>query len=73
MGSRFTAKTWADMICGVLSMIYEMEPVALRKFIPADAGFPGRFFPAKKMAIVSRLGMVSSSTMVAPLVRRSNR
>lgn len=56
MGSRFTAKTWADMICGVLSMIYEMEPVVLRKFIPADAGFPGRFFSREEDGHCFKIG-----------------
>lgn len=44
MGSRFTVKNWADMICGVLSMVYELDPVVLLKYVPDGADFPGRYF-----------------------------
>ena len=44
MGSRFTTKNWAEMICNVLSMIYEMDPVIFHKFVPEGSDFPGRYF-----------------------------
>ena len=44
MGSRFTAKTWVDMICGMLSMVYELGPVVFHKFAPGGLGFPGKVF-----------------------------
>ncbi|WP_232202868.1 HNH endonuclease family protein [Olsenella sp. oral taxon 809] len=48
MGSRFTTKNWAEMICGVLSMVYEMDPVVFHKFVPEGSDFPGRYFSWKQ-------------------------
>ena len=43
LGSRFTVKSWADMICGVLTSIYELDPTMLLKYIP-DGEFPSEIF-----------------------------
>lgn len=56
MGSRFTAKTWVDMICEVLSLVYELEPMAFNKYLPAGAEFPGRFFDSKEMDYCYKVG-----------------
>lgn len=47
MGSRFTTKSWVEMICGVLSMLYEIDPVVFHKFVPEGSDFPGRYFSWK--------------------------
>ncbi len=44
VGSRFAVKTWAEMICDVLTMIYELEPVVFHRLVPEDSEFPGHFF-----------------------------
>lgn len=43
LGSRFTVKNWAEMICGVLSSIHELDPYVLIRYIP-DGEFPARYF-----------------------------
>lgn len=43
LGSRFTTRNWAEMICGVLSSVYDLDPSALLRYIP-DGEFPARFF-----------------------------
>lgn len=48
MGSRYSVKTWAEMICGVLSMVHELEPVVFCRFVPEGTDFPGRYFSAKE-------------------------
>ena len=56
MGSRFTAKTWVDMICGVLSMVYELDPVVFHKFVPEGSDFPGRYFSRKESDYCFKVG-----------------
>lgn len=56
MGSRFTAKTWVDMICGVLSMVYELDPVVFHKFVPEGSDFPGRYFSWKESDYCFKVG-----------------
>lgn len=56
MGSRFTAKTWVDMICGVLSMVYELNPVVFHKFVPEGSEFPGRYFSWKESGYSFKVG-----------------
>ena len=43
MGSRFTAKSWVDMILSVLSLIGELDPVSLMSYIP-EGKFPASYF-----------------------------
>lgn len=43
LGSRFTVKNWAEMICGVLSSVYELDPSVLLKYVPGGE-FPARYF-----------------------------
>lgn len=43
MGSRYTVKSFADMILGVLSLVGELEPVLLRKYTQ-EKDFPARYF-----------------------------
>ena len=43
MGTRFTVKNWAEMICGVLTLVGELDPVALRKYV-GETEFPARYF-----------------------------
>lgn len=47
LGSRFTVKNWAEMICGVLSSVYELDPSVLLRYIP-EGEFPARYFFAKE-------------------------
>lgn len=56
MGSRFTAKTWVDMICGMLSMVYELDPVVFHKFVPGGSDFLGRYFSWKESDYCLKVG-----------------
>ena len=56
MGSRFTVKTWVDMICGILSMVYELDPVVFHKFVPEGSEFPGRYFMQKETDYSFKVG-----------------
>lgn len=44
MGTTYPTDSWADMIHRVLKMIFEIDPLALQKYVPKDAEFPGRYF-----------------------------
>ena len=67
MGSRFTAKTWVDMICGMLSMVYELDPVVFHKFVPgARISWEG-ISHGRKATIASKLVRVSTSILEAQL------
>lgn len=48
MGSRFVANTWVDMICGVLSMVYEHAPAVFHKLVPEGSEFPGKYFASEE-------------------------
>lgn len=56
MGSRFTAKTWVDMICGVLSMVHELDPVVFHKYVPEGSEFPGRYFSSRESNYCFKVG-----------------
>lgn len=56
MGSRFTVKNWVDMICGVLSSIYELDPAVFYKYLEDEAPFPGRYFSPKETNYSFKLG-----------------
>lgn len=47
MGSRFTVKTWAEMIVGVLSLVGELDPVALCRYVN-ESDFPARYFSGEE-------------------------
>lgn len=56
MGSRFTVKNWVDMICGVLSSIYELDPAVFYKYLEDEAPFPGRYFSSEESNYSFKLG-----------------
>lgn len=62
MGSRFTVKTWAEMIVGVLSLVGELDPVALRKYVN-ESDFPARYFSGEES---SRLFEVADGVFFNP-------
>lgn len=44
-GTRYVVKSWVEMICGVLSLVDEVDPVAIRKYVD-ETEFPARYFSA---------------------------
>lgn len=56
MGSRFTVKTWVDMICGVLSMVYELDPIVLHRFVSEKSEFPSRYFSSEEISYSFKVG-----------------
>ena len=44
------------MICGVLSMVYERDPVVFHKFVPEGSDFPGRYFSWKESDYCFKVG-----------------
>lgn len=67
MGSRFTAKTWVDMICGAHSMVYELDPVVFHKFVPEGSDFPEGISHGRKATIASKLAREPTSILEVQL------
>jgi len=55
MGSRYAAKNWVDMICGVMGMLYELDPAAIRHYA-SEEEFPARYFTAEDIGYCTELG-----------------
>lgn len=44
------------MICGVLSIVYELDPVVFHKFAPEGSDSPGRYFSWKESDYCFKVG-----------------
>lgn len=56
MGTTYPTDSWADMIFRVLKIIFQIDPLALQKYVPKDAEFPGRYFQHNDEEKFMRIG-----------------
>jgi uncharacterized protein with ParB-like and HNH nuclease domain len=54
-GTRYVVKNWVEMICGVLSLVDEADPAAIRKYV-GETEFPARYFSTVETDYCAEIG-----------------